>query len=258
MPERSRGQRSIADTAALLPARLPRRREERSRPSSPRWPPAERDPVHRQCIQRGPARHSGRWMATMISRGAHGGDSESSDRDVRRVQQIERIRALARRCRRSRARSLARRDGEAASRASSSRRKHQSSTGRALEAGRSCREPPRDYRMPTAPSTCSTRRTVARMKSSRPRRPRSRDRRDAARIPRVRPPSRQDLSTIGESIEAGVLRAHEAVQGVASAIKRARAGIGQTKSRRLFLFTVRPRRQTELARQLALHIGNES
>jgi ATP-dependent Clp protease ATP-binding subunit ClpA len=83
----------------------------------------------------------------------------------------------------------------------------------------------------------------------------------AARIP-ARQASLSDkerLRTIGESLERVVFGQQEAVQTVASAIKRARAGLGQPdKPAGSFLFTGPTGvGKTELARQLALHLGNE-
>jgi len=83
----------------------------------------------------------------------------------------------------------------------------------------------------------------------------------AARIP-ARQASLSDkerLRTIGEALERVVFGQHEAVQAVASAIKRARAGLGQPdKPAGSFLFTGPTGvGKTELARQLALHLGNE-
>src|SRR5690606_757101 len=83
----------------------------------------------------------------------------------------------------------------------------------------------------------------------------------AARIP-ARQASLSDkerLRTIGEALERVVFGQHEAVQAVASAIKRARAGLGQPdQPAGSFLFTGPTGvGKTELARQLALHLGNE-
>ncbi len=83
----------------------------------------------------------------------------------------------------------------------------------------------------------------------------------AARIP-ARQASLSDkerLRTIGESLERVVFGQHEAVQAVASAIKRARAGLGMPdRPAGSFLFTGPTGvGKTELARQLALHLGNE-
>ena len=83
----------------------------------------------------------------------------------------------------------------------------------------------------------------------------------AARIParQASLSDRERLRTIGESLERVVFGQHEAVQAVASAIKRARAGLGlPDKPAGSFLFTGPTGvGKTELARQLALHLGNE-
>jgi len=83
----------------------------------------------------------------------------------------------------------------------------------------------------------------------------------AARIP-ARQASLSDkerLRSLGESLERVVFGQHEAVQEVASAIKRARAGLGlPDRPAGSFLFTGPTGvGKTELAKQLALHLGNE-
>ncbi|MDQ3070611.1 MAG: AAA family ATPase [Acidobacteriota bacterium] len=83
----------------------------------------------------------------------------------------------------------------------------------------------------------------------------------AARIP-ARQASLSDkerLRSLGDSLERVVFGQHEAVQAVASAIKRARAGLGlPDKPAGSFLFTGPTGvGKTELAKQLALHLGNE-
>ena len=83
----------------------------------------------------------------------------------------------------------------------------------------------------------------------------------AARIP-ARQASLSDkerLRSLGDALERVVFGQHEAVQLVASAIKRARAGLGlPDRPAGSFLFTGPTGvGKTELARQLALHLGNE-
>jgi ATP-dependent Clp protease ATP-binding subunit ClpA len=83
----------------------------------------------------------------------------------------------------------------------------------------------------------------------------------AARIP-ARQASLSDkerLRSLGEALERVVFGQHEAVQEVASAIKRARAGLGlPDRPAGSFLFTGPTGvGKTELAKQLALHLGNE-
>jgi ATP-dependent Clp protease ATP-binding subunit ClpA len=83
----------------------------------------------------------------------------------------------------------------------------------------------------------------------------------AARIP-ARQASLSDkerLRSLGDALERVVFGQHEAVQAVASAIKRARAGLGlPDRPAGSFLFTGPTGvGKTELARQLALHLGNE-
>ena len=70
---------------------------------------------------------------------------------------------------------------------------------------------------------------------------------------------RERLRTIGEALERVVFGQDEAVATVARAIKRSRAGLGQLdRPAGCFLFTGPTGvGKTELARQLALHLGNE-
>ena len=83
----------------------------------------------------------------------------------------------------------------------------------------------------------------------------------AARIP-ARQASLSDkerLRSLGDALERVVFGQSEAVQAVASAIKRARAGLGlPDRPAGSFLFTGPTGvGKTELAKQLALHLGNE-
>ena len=83
----------------------------------------------------------------------------------------------------------------------------------------------------------------------------------AARIP-ARQASLSDkerLRSLGDALERVVFGQHEAVEVVASAIKRARAGLGlPDRPAGSFLFTGPTGvGKTELAKQLALHLGNE-
>ncbi len=70
---------------------------------------------------------------------------------------------------------------------------------------------------------------------------------------------RERLRTLEDSLQRVVFGQPEAVQTVASAIKRSRAGLGQPdRPAGCFLFTGPTGvGKTELARQLALHLGNE-
>ena len=70
---------------------------------------------------------------------------------------------------------------------------------------------------------------------------------------------RERLRTIGESLERVVFGQKAAVATVANAIKRARAGLGQPeRPAGCFLFTGPTGvGKTELAKQLAIHLGNE-
>ena len=82
-----------------------------------------------------------------------------------------------------------------------------------------------------------------------------------ARIPARQASSsdRERLRTLDESLERVVFGQHEAVQLVAQAIKRSRAGLGQPdRPAGCFLFTGPTGvGKTELAKQLALLLGNE-
>jgi ATP-dependent Clp protease ATP-binding subunit ClpA len=82
-----------------------------------------------------------------------------------------------------------------------------------------------------------------------------------ARIPEKQASAsdRERLRTLQESLERVVFGQHEAVTIVASAIKRSRAGLGQPdRPAGCFLFTGPTGvGKTELAKQLALHLGNE-
>jgi ATP-dependent Clp protease ATP-binding subunit ClpA len=82
-----------------------------------------------------------------------------------------------------------------------------------------------------------------------------------ARIPARQASSsdRERLRTLEESLERVVFGQHEAVHLVAQAIKRARAGLGQPdRPSGCFLFTGPTGvGKTELAKQLALQLGNE-
>ena len=80
-------------------------------------------------------------------------------------------------------------------------------------------------------------------------------------FPRSRPPSsdQERLLTLEESLQRVVFGQEEAVHSAAMAIKRARAGLGQPDHPAgCFLFTGPTGvGKTELAKQLALHLGNE-
>jgi ATP-dependent Clp protease ATP-binding subunit ClpA len=82
-----------------------------------------------------------------------------------------------------------------------------------------------------------------------------------ARIPEKQATSsdRERLRTLEESLRRVVFGQDEAVHAVAQAIKRARAGLGQPdRPAGCFLFTGPTGvGKTELARQLAIHLGNE-
>jgi ATP-dependent Clp protease ATP-binding subunit ClpA len=82
-----------------------------------------------------------------------------------------------------------------------------------------------------------------------------------ARIPEKQATSsdRERLRTLGEALERVVFGQEEAVHAVATAIKRARAGLGQPdRPAGCFLFTGPTGvGKTELAKQLAIHLGNE-
>jgi ATP-dependent Clp protease ATP-binding subunit ClpA len=82
-----------------------------------------------------------------------------------------------------------------------------------------------------------------------------------ARIPETQATSsdRERLRTLGEALKRVVFGQDEAVEQVASAIKRARAGLGPPdRPAGSFLFTGPTGvGKTELARQLARHLGNE-
>jgi len=85
-----------------------------------------------------------------------------------------------------------------------------------------------------------------------------------ARMARIPPKQasfsdRERLRTLGESLERVVFGQKDAVLAVANAIKRARAGLGQPdRPAGCFLFTGPTGvGKTELARQLAIHLGNE-
>src|SRR5207247_4950888 len=82
-----------------------------------------------------------------------------------------------------------------------------------------------------------------------------------ARIPESQASSsdRERLRTLGESLKRVVLGQDEAVEIAASAIKRARAGLGPPdRPAGSFLFTGPTGvGKTELAKQLARHLGNE-
>ena len=82
-----------------------------------------------------------------------------------------------------------------------------------------------------------------------------------ARIPEKQATAsdRQRLRTLGEALERVVFGQAEAVQSVVNAIKRSRAGLGQPdRPAGCFLFTGPTGvGKTELAKQLALHLGNE-
>jgi len=85
-----------------------------------------------------------------------------------------------------------------------------------------------------------------------------------ARMARIPPKQasfsdRERLRTLGESLERVVFGQKEAVAAVAGAIKRSRAGLGQPeRPAGCFLFTGPTGvGKTELARQLAFHLGNE-
>jgi ATP-dependent Clp protease ATP-binding subunit ClpA len=83
----------------------------------------------------------------------------------------------------------------------------------------------------------------------------------AARIPARQASSsdRERLRTLEEELERVVFGQHEAVHLVSQAIKRSRAGLGQPdRPSGCFLFTGPTGvGKTELAKQLALHLGNE-
>src|SRR6185295_12735341 len=83
----------------------------------------------------------------------------------------------------------------------------------------------------------------------------------AARIPPSQASSsdRERLRTLEESLERVVFGQHHAVHMVAQAIKRSRAGLGQPdRPAGCFLFTGPTGvGKTELAKQLALLLGNE-
>src|SRR5207248_4552566 len=83
----------------------------------------------------------------------------------------------------------------------------------------------------------------------------------AARIPDQQATSsdRERLRTLGESLGRVVFGQDEAVHGVAQAIKRSRAGLGQPdRPAGCFLFTGPTGvGKTELANQLAILLGNE-
>jgi ATP-dependent Clp protease ATP-binding subunit ClpA len=82
-----------------------------------------------------------------------------------------------------------------------------------------------------------------------------------ARIPARQATSsdRERLRTLEDSLERVVFGQHEAVHAVAQAIKRSRAGLGQLdRPVGCFLFTGPTGvGKTELAKQLAIHLGNE-
>ena len=85
-----------------------------------------------------------------------------------------------------------------------------------------------------------------------------------ARMARIPPKQasfsdRERLRTLEESLERVVFGQKDAVRAVANAIKRARAGLGQPdRPAGCFLFTGPTGvGKTELARQLAIHLGNE-
>ncbi|MCL4813033.1 MAG: AAA family ATPase [Vicinamibacteraceae bacterium] len=82
-----------------------------------------------------------------------------------------------------------------------------------------------------------------------------------ARIPekQANASDKHRLRTLQESLERVVFGQQEAVHAVAQAIKRARAGLGQPdRPAGCFLFTGPTGvGKTELARQLAIHLGNE-
>jgi ATP-dependent Clp protease ATP-binding subunit ClpA len=85
-----------------------------------------------------------------------------------------------------------------------------------------------------------------------------------ARMARIPPKQatfsdRERLRTLGESLERVVFGQKSAVAAVANAIKRARAGLGQPdRPAGCFLFTGPTGvGKTELAKQLAIHLGNE-
>ncbi|MCG6927117.1 MAG: ATP-dependent Clp protease ATP-binding subunit ClpA [Acidobacteria bacterium] len=82
-----------------------------------------------------------------------------------------------------------------------------------------------------------------------------------ARIPETQATSsdRERLRTLGEALQRVVFGQEEAVETVAAAIKRARAGLGPPeRPAGAFLFTGPTGvGKTELARQLARHLGNE-
>ena len=82
-----------------------------------------------------------------------------------------------------------------------------------------------------------------------------------ARIPekQANASDKQRLKTLEESLERVVFGQQDAVHAVAASIKRARAGLGQPdRPAGCFLFTGPTGvGKTELARQLALHLGNE-
>ena len=81
----------------------------------------------------------------------------------------------------------------------------------------------------------------------------------AFRPSRPRPPTRTACGTLEESLGRVVFGQEEAVKLVARAIKRSRAGLGQPdRPAGCFLFTGPTGvGKTELAKQLALHLGNE-
>ena len=138
---------------------------------------------------------------------------------------------------------------------------------------------------PTARSTCSTkpaRRPDARQRGSQDRRPTptsARERRAVGEPIEITPPKieevvarmaripakqasssdRDRLRTLEESLGRVVFGQEEAVGTVARAIKRSRAGLGQPeRPAGCFLFTGPTGvGKTELAKQLAMHLGNE-
>ncbi len=106
-------------------------------------------------------------------------------------------------------------------------------------------EPPAAVRAPDPVDVAEIERVVARM----------------AHIPEKQATSsdRDRLRTLAESLKRVVFGQEEAVDLVAQAIKRSRAGLGQPdRPAGCFLFTGPTGvGKTELARQLALHLGNE-
>jgi len=117
--------------------------------------------------------------------------------------------------------------------------------GAVLALSQTNEEETRDDQLPLVVSTADIERVVARM----------------ARIPERQTSSsdKERLRTLEESLERVVFGQPDAVAAVAASIKRARAGLGQPdRPAGCFLFTGPTGvGKTELAKQLAVHLGNE-